>query len=87
VVYANNVDLNFWWNSSIEVTVATVITQYLQYNNTIIPSVITRHNNFTTVSTDVITYSFGNYSTRGITTIYTDVDFAYGGNVGLFDIS
>ncbi|XTI92559.1 hypothetical protein V2W45_1424433 [Cenococcum geophilum] len=33
-----------WWNSTVAVTVATVITQYLQYNNTVIPKTTTLYN-------------------------------------------
>lgn len=32
------VGVHTWWPSSVDVTVATVITTWLQYNNTIIPS-------------------------------------------------
>jgi hypothetical protein len=33
-----------WWTSSLEATVATVVTQYLQYNNTVIPNTTTIYN-------------------------------------------
>jgi len=38
------VGLNMWWNSTLTATVATVITQYLQYNNTAITNTTTIYN-------------------------------------------
>ncbi|KAI9697532.1 MAG: hypothetical protein M1820_007731, partial [Bogoriella megaspora] len=41
MVVADGVGLNFWWNSSYEATVATVITNYIKYDNTVIPGNVT----------------------------------------------
>lgn len=38
------VGLNVWLNTSFTATVATVITQYLQYNNTVITNTTTIYN-------------------------------------------
>ncbi|KAM3417611.1 hypothetical protein BST61_g5847 [Cercospora zeina] len=36
-IYPHGVGINTWWTSSVDLTVATVITTWLQYNNTLIP--------------------------------------------------
>lgn len=41
VVIPDGVGLDFWYTSSLEKVVATVLTQYLQYNNTVLTSTST----------------------------------------------
>ncbi|KXT14109.1 hypothetical protein AC579_778 [Pseudocercospora musae] len=36
-LYPRGVGINTWWSSSVDITVATVITTWLKYNNTMIP--------------------------------------------------
>ncbi|CAK1366171.1 unnamed protein product [Cercospora beticola] len=36
-IYPHGVGINTWWTSSVDLTVATVITTWLQYNNTLVP--------------------------------------------------
>ncbi|KAF2280770.1 uncharacterized protein EI97DRAFT_8100 [Westerdykella ornata] len=55
------VGLNVWWTSSFTATVATVVTEYLQYNNTVIPNATSTIYNevkpddfYTSISTDLL---------------------------------
>ncbi|KAI9712026.1 MAG: hypothetical protein M1820_001735 [Bogoriella megaspora] len=55
-VFIDFVALNVWYSSSLEYTKATVITEYAQYNNTIVPSTtITVLNNATTTQYPFVT--------------------------------
>jgi hypothetical protein len=61
VIMGNRVALDIWYNKSLEVTVATVITQYLQYNDTVRTSLLTITNNASTTSGAWKTGTYGNY--------------------------
>ncbi|KAF2814038.1 uncharacterized protein BDZ99DRAFT_473163 [Mytilinidion resinicola] len=58
LIVPQTVGLNFWWNQSLTITYATVLTQYLQYNNTVILNTTTIYNASATqglvVPTDII---------------------------------
>ncbi|KAF2500081.1 hypothetical protein BU16DRAFT_556569 [Lophium mytilinum] len=58
LIVPQDVGLNFWWNQSLTITYATVLTQYLQYNNTVILNTTTIYNASATqgpvVPTDII---------------------------------
>jgi len=47
------VGLNYWWTERLTVTAATVLTQYLQYNNTAITSTTTLYNTGAVESVEV----------------------------------
>lgn len=59
VIIADRVALDIWYNNSLEVTVATVITQYLQYNDTVRTSLLTVTNNASRTSSAWKTGTYG----------------------------
>lgn len=44
-VYVNFVALNFWYNATYEYVEKTIITEYIQYNNTVVPTTTTVDSN------------------------------------------
>lgn len=44
-IWAGSVALHSWYNSSYAFTDETIITQYLQYNNTVVTKTVTQHAN------------------------------------------
>ncbi|KAI9659022.1 MAG: hypothetical protein M1821_001982 [Bathelium mastoideum] len=73
-VAGDGVALNLWWTSSLEVTVATVITNYIQYNNTVLPG------NMTTIYNHNATSDlYGFYSIYSLSGVPTTLDL--GGNI------
>ncbi|KAI9696673.1 MAG: hypothetical protein M1820_008047 [Bogoriella megaspora] len=63
-VVATGVALNEWWTSSYDITVATVITNYIQYNNTVlVGNVTTLHN---PKASSVVLGSSGYYTTTDL---------------------
>ncbi|KAF2235002.1 hypothetical protein EV356DRAFT_514638 [Viridothelium virens] len=53
-IYVDFVELNIWYNSSLEYTKETIITEFAQYNNTIVPSTtVTVINNATNPYSDL----------------------------------
>ncbi|KAK5113457.1 hypothetical protein LTR85_010885 [Meristemomyces frigidus] len=63
-LYPQGVGVNTWW-SSINLTVATVITTWLQYNNTLIPG-----NSTTITATENLTSIYGTYQFQSVTDTY-----------------
>jgi hypothetical protein len=61
VIIADRVALDIWYNKSLEVTVATVITQYLQYNDTVRTSLLTVMNNASRTSGAWKIGTYGNH--------------------------
>jgi hypothetical protein len=78
-VIANGVGLDLWYNSSVEITVATIITQIIQYDNTAITSLHTITNNASTSSGG---WTFGEYSVGALTVSGVPSDLVYSGGEG-----
>ncbi|KAI5364973.1 hypothetical protein Slin15195_G045110 [Septoria linicola] len=79
-IYPRAVGINTWWTSSVDVTVATVITTWLQYNNTIVPG------NVTTKTVINATEIFGahqvqslDYTLQPVSATATKTDWVCGG--------
>lgn len=62
-LWPEGVGINTWWSSSIDLTVATVVTTWLRYNNTMVPG------NSTTISVVNATNAFTSYGVRPMVTV------------------
>jgi hypothetical protein len=63
-IFASQVALDFWYNGSVEVILATVITQLIRYDNTVLTSLITVKNN---ASTSSGAWTTGDYDVGAVT--------------------
>jgi hypothetical protein len=77
-IIANGVGLNIWYNKSVEITVATIVTQLLHYDNTVITSLHTVTNN-ASASWTAGEYPAGELTVSGVPTdlVATEDDGGY----------
>ncbi|KAK4986327.1 hypothetical protein LTR50_005374 [Elasticomyces elasticus] len=67
----DGVGFNSWWSTHLEITVATVVTQYLQYNNTVIAG--NKTTLFNTNASSIYNTHYANIGPSWITALPTDL--------------
>jgi hypothetical protein len=78
VLQPDGVGLDFWYTSSLEKVIATVLTQYLEYNNTVLTSTTTINNPNATYSYPKTSLIPGNWIyTRTVEVNYTVKSLPY----------